>query len=149
MGLVTGSGRSPLAGDKPHWIPGEPAVPTGTFGRPARRAGLSRGGKGKHKPPEEPNKLEIHERLVIGTGEEQLLGDRLHRAVDMKKDKLWQLLAAEFSELIKPEKGGEAGVPEEDFSDMSVEELASKLEFGVQPSVEQAAAEVEEVMEVN
>ena len=133
----------------PTRTPGEPAVPTGTFGRPARRGGLSRGVKGKHKPPEEPNKLEIYERLVIGTGEEQLLGDRLHRVVDMKKDKLWQLLAAEISELIKPEEGDEAGVPEEDFFDMSVEELASKLEFGVQPSFEQAAADVEKVMEVD
>ena len=110
---------------------------------------MSRGEQGKHKPPEEPDKLKIYERLVIDTGEEQLLGDRLHRAVDMKKDKLWQLLAAEISELIKPEEGDEAGVPEEDFFDMSVEELASKLEFGVQPSFAQAAAEVEEVMEVD
>ena len=41
------------------------------------------------------------------------------------------------------------GVSEDDSFDMSVEELASKLEFGVQPPLEQAAAEVQEVMEVH
>ena len=117
----------------PAGIPGESAVPTGTFGRPARRAGLSQGEIGKEEPPEEPNACEIYERLVIGTGEEELLSACLHKAVDMQKDKLWQLLAAEFPELIEPEEGDKAGVPEDDFFDMSVEELASKLEYGVQP----------------
>ena len=86
---------------------------------------------------------------MIGTGEEQLLSARLHRAVDINKDKLWQLLAAEFSELIKREAGDEAGMPEDDFFDMSVEELASKLEFKVQPLLEQAAAGVKEGMRVD
>ena len=40
-------------------------------------------------------------------------------------------------------------MPEDDFLDMSVEELASKLEYGVQPPLEQAAAEVEEVTKVD
>ena len=50
---------------------------------------------------------------------------------------------------VRSPRQGLVGVPEEDFFDMSVEELASKLEFGVQPSFEQAAAEVGEVMEVD
>ena len=52
------------------------------------------------------------------------------------------------SELIEPEEGDKAGVPE-DFFDMSVEELASKLEYGVQPPLAQAAAEVEQVTKVD
>ena len=105
---------------------------------------------GKKEPLEEPNALEICEHLVIGTGKRRgLLSARLHKAVGMKEDKLWQLLAAVFSELIELEEGYKAGVPEDDCVDMSVEELVSKIEYGVQPPLEQAAAEVEEVTKVD
>ena len=73
-------GLSPAAGEarwlvtSPTGIPSESAVPTGTFGRPARRADCL-GEMGKEELPEEPNACENYERLVIG----RRAGGRLFR----------------------------------------------------------------------
>ena len=74
-------------------------MPTGTFGRPAPKGWIVSGRKwGRRSRQRSLTRLRSTSALIdmIGTGEEKLLSVRLHKAVDMKKDKLWQLLAAEF-----------------------------------------------------
>ena len=68
VGLVTGSGRSPLAG-----IPMSQPCPPGLSAGPPEGLDCLGEKRGNEKPSEAPNAFEIYKRIVIGTGEEQLL----------------------------------------------------------------------------